>query len=385
MLNYMIKFHIPYNPFAPENREFTDMHMPWKLNDLDCINRIDGKELQTHLLKELSKIFGSSGIFFTSSCTHALEAIAMALGISTGDEIIMPSFTYAATANAFLKLGAKPVFADIDLEDMNICPKSTRALISPNTKAIVPIHYGGRLAQIEELEEMLPKGAYIIEDAAHTLGARSSRPIPPANLGTAGAISFHITKNIHSGGRGGIIVCPEPKLAQKLSLIADQGTDRKAFINGAVDAYSWQMQGMDLGMTRAQKIHLLASLYSLDRISAKRRHNCEMYRQGIDKLQMPNPKDTIENGHVFYILAPSGKNVNDVDEFISFMKNNNVDVRRHYYPLHMSTFGSKFAKSSLPNTEDAYQRLIRLPVHHKMTDHNIQAVCELTNKFWKSK
>ncbi|MCH4888445.1 aminotransferase class V-fold PLP-dependent enzyme [Acidaminobacter sp. JC074] len=295
------------------------------------------------------------------TCTAALEIAALALDIKEGDEVIMPSYTFVSTANAFALRGAKIVFCDVD-EDMNIKLDQVEALITPKTKAVVPVHYGGASCDMFDLSDICKKNnIYLIEDAAQALGSYYKEKA----LGTFGhmaCFSFHETKNIHAY-EGGMLVVNDSTFAVKVDNIIHEGTDKTAFRKGQVANYTWQALGSSYEMDILRMAYLSESLKDLDKVTEIRRGIVKSYQSSLDGY-----KRTDHNGHLFYLLV---KNRSD---FIDYMLSNDIECFSHYEPLHRSCAGKKYGSHGLMTGTNLADHLVRLPVHTHLTDEDIDKI-----------
>src|SRR5687767_5375906 len=220
-------------------------------------------------------------VLLTTSCTHALELALMALGIGPGDEVICPSFTFVSTANAILRVGARPVFADIDDTTLGLDCADVAKRITPETAALLPVHYGGIAADMDGLLALARnKGLRVVEDAAQGLAA-SYRGAPLGTLGDAGCFSFHETKNV-TCGEGGALAVSNPEVAARAEIIREKGTNRSAFLRGEVDKYTWVDEGSSFVLSDVLAAILDAQLDKLDRIAARRARIAARYREGLD-------------------------------------------------------------------------------------------------------
>lgn len=372
-------------------------HQPFRLHHqavfelLKASKDLNNKAIQ--LLREKLGLEDSYDVFLTQSATGALEIIALALGLTYEDEIIMPSFTYAATANAFARTGAKIVFADIEPNSLNLELSSVKALMTSRTKAIVPIHYGGVAADFEKLSALCADTKCIlIEDAAHGIGAQY-RGKPLGTLGLLSAFSFHHTKNIHAGGSGGALILnrKHPRYSEilynSISAIYAQGTDRLAFLEGRVPAYTWQTLGGEFEMTDYSKAALIDQLLHYEAIVERRKMIYAKYKSALKPLSEQMglfsiaqiPEEHANNGHIFWVIF------NSIEER-QFLQNklaeSGISAYTHYEPLHLSTAGRKFGKTgdALPVTERIVDRLLRLPIYHELTEEQQDFIIETFQK-----
>lgn len=328
--------------------------------------QLSGDGVYTHKCSDfLNKYIGSKKILLTHSCTAALEMVALLLDIKPGDEIIMPSFTFVSTANAFCLRGGTPVFVDVQSSDLNIDLDVVEASITKNTKAIVAVHYGGFSCDMERLSEICDKNEIIlVEDAAQALGS-SFKGRMLGSFGALSCFSFHETKNIICG-EGGALVINDKNYIDRAHIIRDKGTDRTNFINGLVDKYTWRDIGSSYLPGELNAAFLYAQLKSIYEITTMR---LKLWNTYYEQLTILNEKGIIlrdkpiinsGNGHLFYLILRSEAMR---DKFIEEMNKRDVQCVFHYIPLHLSEYGSNISKYfSLPITEDYSKRLVRLPL-----------------------
>ena len=290
---------------------------------------------------------------------------ALLLRLGPGDEVIMPSFTFVSTANAFCLRGATPVFVDVEPSDLNINLNEVEASITKNTKAIVAVHYGGFSCDMERLSEICnSSGIVLIEDAAQALGSCFNGRML-GSFGALSCLSFHETKNIVCG-EGGALVINDESYIERAHIIREKGTDRTNFTNGLVDKYTWKDIGSSYLPGELSAAFLYAQLKSIDEISAMRLKLWITYYEQLASLNdlgvvlRDKPVNNKGNGHLFYLILKSEVMRN---RFILEMKSRNINCVFHYLPLHLSEFGNKVSKfSSMPITEDFSKRLVRLPL-----------------------
>jgi len=310
---------------------------------------------------------GAEKAFLTNSATDALEMAALLLDIEPGDEIIMPSFTFSSTANAFVLRGAVPVFVDIDPLTMNINIDHLEAAITTNTKAILIVHYAGASCDMRFVQKLCNKhGLFLIEDAAQALLAK----FDGQHLGTFGdmaCISFHATKNVVSG-EGGALLVNKTHLIDRAKVVLEKGTNRERFLSGEVDKYSWVDIGSSYLMSELSAAYLHAQLENALRITNTRINYWNAYRFLIQDCKkdfkfefQEYPKEVEHNAHIVYLILPDE---NYKKYFISEMRELGIICASHYVPLHSSEAGLKFGRSNseLPVTDDYSKRLVRLPM-----------------------
>lgn len=320
---------------------------------------------QCHALLERST--GCKKALLTHSCTAALEMSAILADVQPGDEVILPSYTFVSTANAFVLRGAVPVFVDIRADTLNIDEKLIEAAITPRTRAIVPVHYGGIGCDMEAIMAIAERhGLLVIEDAAQgitaTYGGRSLGAI-----GHLGTLSFHETKNIMSG-EGGALLINDVKMAERAEIIREKGTNRSQFFCGRVDRYTWVDIGSSYLPGEITAAFLLAQMEAADEIVAKRLELWERYHEGFKaledagRLRRPVVPDRCgHNAHMYYLLLPSSTERN---AFIEAMMIEHIQCVSHYVPLHSSPYGQKVGRvaGELRVTTGLAERLVRLPM-----------------------
>lgn len=317
----------------------------------------------------LEASIGSPRALLTTSCTAALEMAAMLAGIGPGDEIIMPSFTFPSTANAFVLRGATPVFVDIRADTLCIDEAAIEAAITERTRAIVPMHYGGVGAAMGRIVEIAKaSGLMVIEDAAQALcGRDDGRPL--GSFGELAALSFHESKNIVCG-EGGALLINDSSLVERAVIIRDKGTDRQKFFDRQVDKYSWVDIGSSYTPGELLSAFLLAQLEEAEAITARRRAAWSRYHAmledmeeaGILRRPLIPPGAAEHSAHIYYVLVPTEELRSLVLASLAGLK---ISATFHYSPLHMAAAGRRFGKvsGSLKNTEELAPRLIRLPLY----------------------
>lgn len=325
----------------------------------------------------------------TPSATHSLEMAALLLNIREGDEVIMPSYTFVSTANAFALRGAKIVFVDIRPDTMNIDETLIGAAITKRTRAIVVVHYAGVACEMDTIMDLARlNGIAVVEDAAQAVMAKwHGRAL--GTIGDIGAYSFHETKNITSGGEGGLTIINDPTLAERAEIIREKGTDRSRFLRGQVDKYSWLGIGSSYLMNEISAAFLWAQLKERNRIFTRRMALYTQYQNALsqlieaDKIEIQHhPEGTAHNAHMFYIKLG---NMAERDAMASWLKKNGITAPFHYVPLHTSQAGQRFGRFV---GEDRYTtnesgRLLRLPLFFNMTDDQQDRVISAVKGFWQ--
>ncbi|EEG06990.1 dTDP-4-amino-4,6-dideoxygalactose transaminase [Pseudogulbenkiania ferrooxidans] len=326
-------------------------------------------------------------VLLTHSCTGALEMAAILAGIGPGDEVIMPSFTFVSTANAFVLRGGVPVFVDIRLDTLNLDERLVESAITEKTKAIVAVHYAGQPCAMEALKALCRKhGLRLIEDAAQAILAQSDGQAL-GTIGDLGCLSFHETKNIISG-EGGALLINDPELIDRAEVIWQKGTNRKAFFRGEVDKYTWVDIGSSFLPSELTAAFLYAQLEQARRINAHRRSLYDRYMDLLTPLvreehfALPiNPGEHPENGHIFYLVCRSEEKR---DGLIDHLRSQGISAVFHYVPLHDSPAGMRFGRTAggLPVTERVSRCLVRLPLYSEMTVEQVRRVCQEIGAFF---
>jgi dTDP-4-amino-4,6-dideoxygalactose transaminase len=345
--------------------------------------RISGDGLFTHKCNAfLERVTGSDRALLTTSCTHSLEMCALLLDIKPGDEVIVPSFAFVTTANAFVLRGAKPVFTDIRPDTFNIDEKQVEGLISPRTKAIVALHYAGVACEMDELRAIANAHSIpIVEDSAMGLLGKF-RGHHLGSLGQLATLSFHETKSF-TCGEGGALLINDPKHVDRAEIIREKGTNRTQFFRGNVDKYTWVDLGSSYLPSEILAAFLLAQLESSDIILAKRRAIWDSYARSLadwaeaNGVQLPRYPGYCEHPfHMFPVLCPS---LAKRTQLISHLKSRGIQSAFHYQPLHLSHMGLKygFKKGDFPVTEDVADRLVRLPFYTDLSPDEQHLVCEV--------
>lgn len=325
-------------------------------------------------------------VLLTTSCTHALEMSALLLDLQPGDEVIVPSFTFPSTANAFVLRGARPVFADVRPDTLNIDEKQIEKLITPRTKAIIVVHYAGVACEMDEISRIARKhNLEIVEDNAHGLFGKYKNRF----LGTFGALatqSFHETKNF-SCGEGGALLINDSKMQARAELIREKGTNRSSFFRGEIDKYSWVDVGSSYVMSDLLAAMLFAQFEHKDRIQRQRRSVWQNYHGELalwaeaNQVGLPIvPFDCEPAYHLFYLLMPS---LEARDRLIEHLKQTNVHSIFHYQPLHLSKMGARFggAAGACPITERVSDCLLRLPFYNDLSESEQRFVIEQVRRF----
>ncbi len=336
----------------------------------------------------LEESLKSKKVLLTTSCTHALEMAAILLDIKKGDEIIMPSYTFVSTANAFVLRGARIVFVDIRPDTMNIDETKIESAITDKTKAIVPVHYAGVACEMDKIMEISIKhNLFVVEDAAQGMMS-SYKGKPLGTFGHLGTYSFHESKNYTSAGEGGVLIINDESFVQRAEIIREKGTNRSQFFQGIVDKYSWVDIGSSYLMNDVSAAYLWGNLKKADDINVYRLACWNLYFSLLKALEdkkyieLPRiPINCIHNAHMFYIK------VRDFDErskLIKYLKDNSVSAVFHYIPLHSASIAKKFSRFDDTDTftTEHSEKLLRLPMFYGLSNTDIEYVCRVINEFY---
>lgn len=374
----MLDFNRP--PFVGKELEYIQ-------DTINC-HKICGDGKYTKLCSDLMRNkFNVNNVLLTTSCTHALEMSAILCNIEPGDEVIMPSYTFVSTADAFVLRKAKIVFVDIRPDTMNIDETKIEAAITPKTKAIVPVHYAGVSCEMDVIMALAKKyNLYVVEDAAQGVNAFYNG-IPLGTIGDFGCYSFHETKN-YSMGEGGALLFNNELYKEQAEITREKGTNRSKFFRGQIDKYTWVDYGSSYLPSDMNAAYLYAQLEVADDINNQRLERWNQYYNGLLPLQKANkielpfiPTNCTHNAHMFYIKLA---NMDERSRLISYLKENNVQSVFHYVPLHSSPAGIKFGRF---NGEDIYttkesERLLRLPLFYNIKTSDVENVIKLVKEFF---
>ncbi len=342
--------------------KFTEMCHQWFEETLPC-----NKALLTH------------------SCTAALEMAAILCDIQPGDEVIMPSFTFVSTANAFVLRGAKIIFVDIRPDTLNIDENLIEAAITHKTKAIVPVHYAGVGCNMDKIMSIAKQyNLFVIEDAAQAMMSYYKGKAL-GTIGDLGTFSFHETKN-YNCGEGGVLLINNESLAERAEIIREKGTNRSKFFRGEVDKYTWVDIGSSFLPSELNAAYLYAQLENAENINKNRKQSWKQYYEalkGIDGIDIAelSPDDSYYNGHIFHFKTKSPAERNDL---IQFLRNKDITGLFHYIPLHSSPAGIKYGKvhGTMTVTDKVADTLLRLPMYYELTEQEIQAVVSAIFEFY---
>jgi Predicted pyridoxal phosphate-dependent enzyme apparently involved in regulation of cell wall biogenesis len=381
-----IPFHIPF-----EHPQILSRTLEWM-----STQSIDDDAI----LKDLNEIYSefhcaerAYKTYFTQSATQALEMMALSLNLKNTDEIIMPSYTYAATANAFARTGAKVIFADIEKETLNISSRTVAPLITNHTKAIIPIHYGGCAADLQSISRLIEgRNILLLEDAAHGIGS-FYKGKSLGMVGEMGCVSFHHTKNIHAAGAGGVLYVnrDQEEHINNCDMIYFQGTNRLDYIKGECSKYSWQTLGGEYQMSNFQATYLLESLKYIRNVTDKRKKIFERYMEALlfHKNKWETQMSLIEiiedasiNGHIFPVIM---KTLESRKKLLTLFYENNIEAVTHYEPLHQSIAGKKYGttRTTMKGTVDVHSGLLRLPLYYSMSNEDQDRVIDTLIKFFE--
>lgn len=324
----------------------------------------------------------------TTSCTHALEMAAILFDIKEDDEVIMPSFTFVSTANAFVLRGAKIVFVDIRPDTMNIYEAKIEQTITEKTKVIVPVHYAGVSCDMDVIMALAEKyNLFVVEDAAQGMMS-SYKGKPLGTIGHLGTFSFHETKNYTSAGEGGLLIINDERFIKRAEIIREKGTNRSQFFRGMIDKYSWIDIGSSYLLNDVSAAYLWGQLEKADEININRLDSWKLYFEMLSsladegKIELPTiPAECTHNGHIFYIKV---KDLDQRTALLKHLRQNDIWAVFHYVPLHSAYAGLKFGRFSGEDkfTTTNSERLIRLPMYYGMGDDVIEKIVNCIKSFW---
>ncbi|MGB4268084.1 MAG: dTDP-4-amino-4,6-dideoxygalactose transaminase [Spirochaetota bacterium] len=332
---------------------------------------------------------GCKRALLTSSCTHALEMCALLVDIQPGDEIIMPSYTFVSTANAFVLRGAKIVFVDIRPDTMNINESKIEQAITEKTKAIVVVHYAGVACNMDDILNIAYKhNLFVIEDAAQAMLSTYKQKYA-GTIGHLGTFSFHESKNYTSAGEGGLLIVNHESFIERAEILREKGTNRKKFFQGLIDKYTWVDIGSSFLMNDVSAAYLWGQLEKANDILQHRMEAWDHYYQLLSPLIKKNelidlpviPADCTHNAHMFYIKT---KDCDERMRLIAFLKDNGIYAVFHYVPLHSSPAGMRFGRFAGNDeyTTKESQRLLRLPLFYGITHNQIETVAGAVMRFY---
>lgn len=331
---------------------------------------------------------GSAKVLLTTSCTHATEMAAMLADIRPGDEVIMPSYTFVSTANAFVLRGGIPVFVDIRPDTMNIDERLIEKAITKKTKAIVPVHYAGVSCEMDTIMDIAQKyNLYVIEDAAQgVMSYYKGRAL--GSIGDYGCFSFHETKN-YSMGEGGALLIKNEDMIEPAEIIREKGTNRSKFFRGQIDKYTWVGAGSSYLPSELNAAYLYGQLEQAQQIFDDRMRSWKLYYELLKpsadegKIELPYiPEECEHNAHMFYIKT---KDIAERSQLIAALKEKEIAAVFHYIPLHSAPAGRKFGRFSGKDiyTTKENERLLRLPLYYGLSESDIHFVCRAIMEFYQ--
>lgn len=375
----MIDFNV--SPVVGEEIDF--------IKDAIETRKICGDGKYTKMCNEwLEENTGAAGALLTTSCTHATELAALLCDIKPGDEVIMPSYTFVSTADAFVLRGAKAVFVDVRPDTMNIDENLIENAITDKTKGIVPVHYAGVSCEMDKIMKIADKhNLYVIEDAAQAMMSEYKGKAL-GTIGDVGCYSFHETKN-YSMGEGGAVLLKNTDKIELAEIIREKGTNRSKFFRGQIDKYTWVEAGSSYLPSELNAAYLWAQLVKADEIYDNRMAIWNRYKEAFDDLEKEGrielpfiPAECKHNAHMFYIKT---KDLKERTALISYLKENGVMAVFHYIPLHTSPAGQRYGEF---RGEDKYttsesERLVRLPLYYGLTEQDQCKVIESVKRYYK--
>lgn len=355
------------------------------INDALQRGSISGDGFYTRKLSEfLEKKFNLNKLLLTTSATHALEMAAQLIGLSEGDEVIMPSFSFSSTANAVLKEGALPVFAEIKRETFNLDPVDFEARITAKTRAVIPVHYAGTCCEMNKIREIAAENnIYIIEDAAHAVNSFYNQEAA-GSMGDFGCYSFHGTKNFVSGEGGALIINSSKKeLIEQAEIIREKGTNRSCFLRGGIDKYNWVAEGSSYLPSDLLMALLFAQFKEMKYITEQRRRVYDYYNHKLSKYLNEDylellpviPEGRKSNYHIYYLKFYNKKNR---DFVLKELKNRGIEAAFHFQPLHSSPMGKKlgYKKADLSQSIEIAETMLRLPIYPDLSQKELKYIIQ---------
>ena len=333
--------------------------------------------------------YGFKKAIMTTSGTDALEMAAILCDVKPGDEVIVPSYTFVSSALAFVRQGARIIFADSYINNPNIDADKIEALITDKTKVIVPVHYAGVACDMDKIMDIANRhNLFVVEDAAQAIDSYYKGK-PLGGIGHFGCFSFHETKNVTAGGEGGLLVVNDERFIRRAEIIWEKGTNRAEFFRGMVNKYGWVDTGSSFLPAEINSAFLWAQLESLDEIQSRRKKIWKMYYEGLKDLAakgcfaMPDiPEYATNNGHMFYIVC---RNLEERTKLITHLKENGVGAAFHYLSLHLSSYYCEHHKEVIPNLpmcDHFADCLVRLPMFYELVDGDVVKIIQLINEFY---
>lgn len=374
----MIRFNVP---------PYTGNEMENIKKAVDNMHICGDGEFTKKCSEYLERITGTAKCLLTTSCTHALEMAALLCDVKEGDEVILPSYTFVSTADAFVLRGAVPVFVDIRPDTMNIDENLIEAAVTDRTKAIAVVHYAGVACEMDKIMEIADRhNLMVVEDAAQAIMC-TYKGKPLGTFGDFGCFSFHETKNF-SMGEGGALLIRDGKYIEDAEILREKGTDRSKYYRGQVDKYRWMNYGSSYLPSDMNAAYLYSQFEAADQINKVRVERWKQYYrllkplQDAGKITLPVvPEGCEHNGHMFYIKA---KDLAERTELIQFMKEKDILTVFHYVPLHSAPAGLKFGRF---HGEDRYttaesERLVRLPMFYQLTEEQVDYIADKVKEFY---
>lgn len=332
--------------------------------------------------------YGFKKCILTTSGTDALEMAAILCDVKPGDEVIVPSYTFVSSALAFVRQGAKIVFADSSADNPNIDAEKIEALITDKTKVIVPVHYAGVACDMDKIMEIANRhNVLVVEDAAQAIDSYYKGK-PLGGIGHLGCFSFHETKNITAGGEGGLLVVNDERFIRRAEIIWEKGTNRAEFFRGMVNKYGWVDTGSSFLPAEINSAFLWAQLESLNLIQNRRKEIWEKYYEGLKDLaaqgyfSMPNlPEYATNNAHMFYLVCRS---LEERTRLIAYLKENGITAVFHYLSLHLSDYytSNNTDTPNLPECDHYADCLVRLPMYYELKDEEVEYICKSVVSFY---
>lgn len=333
--------------------------------------------------------YGFKKCLMTTSCTDALEMAAILCDVQPNDEVIVPSYTFVSSALAFVRQGAKIIFADSYADNPNIDANKLESLITEKTKVIVPVHYAGVACDMDKIMEIAERyHILVVEDAAQAIDSYYKGK-PLGGIGHMGCFSFHETKNVTAGGEGGLLVINDERFIRRAEIIWEKGTNRAEFFRGMINKYGWVDTGSSFLPSEINSAFLLAQLEQLNEIQHRRNEIWNMYHDGLLTLsedgfiQLPTiPDYATNNGHMFYFVC---RNLEDRTRLLSALKENNILAVFHYLSLHLSGYNKEHNDiiPELPNCDRFADCLVRLPMFYELKDEEINIIIKTIYNFYK--
>ena len=332
--------------------------------------------------------YGFKKCLMTTSCTDALEMAAILCNVQPGDEVIVPSYTFVSSALAFVRQGAKIVFADSYANNPNIDADKLEELITDKTKVIVPVHYAGVACDMDKIMEIADRhNVLVVEDAAQAIDSYYKGK-PLGGIGHLGCFSFHETKNVTAGGEGGLLVINDERFIRRAEIIWEKGTNRAEFFPGMVNKYGWVDTGSSFLPSEINSAFMLAQLEHLDEIQNRRKMIWNMYYNGLKNLsqegliQLPDMPDyATNNAHMFYFVC---RNLEERTKLLTYLKENGILAVFHYLSLHLSGYNKNHSNyiPELPNCDRFADCLVRLPMFYELKDEDVKTIVKFINVFF---